>query len=169
MPLTDVNVGTAADNGTGETLRSGGQTINTNFGKVVEGPSGGSSTDGGLVLWDGTNGRLVKDGAQPEQVTAFTTVTGTSYSLNAADAGALVKTTNSSAVTITVPSNASVAYAARTVISIVQYGAGQVTIQGAAGVTINSRASVDTTASQYAIATLIRMAADEWLLFGELL
>ncbi len=67
MPLTDVNVGTAADNGTGETLRSGGQTINTNFGKVVEGPSGGSSTDGGLVLWDGTNGTLVKDGAQPEQ------------------------------------------------------------------------------------------------------
>jgi len=101
-------------------------------------------------------------------VTAFTTVTGTSYSLNAADAGALVKTTNSSAVTITVPSNASVAYAARTVISIVQYGAGQVTIQGAAGVTINSRATVDTTIGQYATATLIRMAADEWLMFGGL-
>lgn len=168
MALTDVNVGTSADSGTGETLRSGGQTINANFALVVEGPSGGSSTDGALVLWDGTSGRLVKDGQQPEQVSSFTTVTGTTYSLNASDAGALVKTTNSSAVTITVPTNASVAYAARTVISVVQYGTGQVTIQGASGVTINSRASIDTTVGPYATATLIRIAADEWLLFGEL-
>jgi len=168
MALTDVNVGTAADNGTGETLRSGGQTINSNFALVVEGPSGGSSTDGGLVLWDGTNGRLVQDGARPEQVTAFTTVTGTTYSLNASDAGSLVRTTNGSAVTITVPTNASVAYPARTVISIVQYGAGQVTIQGASGVTINSRNGVNATIDQYSGATLIRIAADEWWLFGEL-
>lgn len=168
MPLTDVNVGTSADSGTGETLRSGGQTINANFAKVVEGPAGGSSTDGGLVLWDGTSGRLVKDGAQPEQVTGFTEVTGTSYALNASDAGALVRTTNASPVTITVPSNATVAYAPRTVISIVQYGDGQVTIQGASGVTVNSRLSIDTTIEKYCVATLIRVAADEWLLFGEL-
>ncbi|MDR9391953.1 MAG: hypothetical protein RI554_07980, partial [Trueperaceae bacterium] len=116
MPLTDLNVGNAADDGTGQTLRSGGQLINENFGKVVEGPAAGTN-DGGIVLWDGTSGRLVKDGQQPEQVSGFTEVTGTSYTLNAGDAGALVRTTNSSTVTITVPSNGSVAFAPRTVIS----------------------------------------------------
>lgn len=168
MSLTDVNVGTSADSGTGETLRSGGQTINANFAKVVEGPAGGSSTDGGLVLWDGTSGRLVKDGAQPEQITGFTEVTGTSYALNASDAGALVRTTNASAVTITVPSNATVAYAPRTAITIVQYGAGTVTIQGASGVTVNSLYGYTDLLDQYAIATLVRIAADEWLLYGAL-
>jgi len=167
MPLTDLNVGSAADDGTGQTLRSGGQLINQNFEKVLEGPAGGA-TDGAIVLYDGTSGRLTKDGQQPEQVSGETVVTGTTYTLNAGDAGALVRTTNASPVTITVPSNASVAYAPRTVISIVQYGDGAVTIQGASGVVINSALGATELAVKYSVATLFRVTADEWLLFGAL-
>jgi hypothetical protein len=59
MPFTDVNVGTVANDGTGDTLRVAGETINENFDKAVEGPA--SSTNNNLVAFDGTTGKLVKD------------------------------------------------------------------------------------------------------------
>ena len=62
--------------------------------------------------------------------------------------------------------NASVAYATGSQISIVQLGAGQVTVVGAGGVTVNATPGLKLRA-QYSAATLIKVGTDSWLLVGD--
>jgi hypothetical protein len=68
--------------------------------------------------------------------------------------------------TLTVPTNASVAFATGTQISILQTGASQVTV-GGAGVTINGTPGLKLRA-QWSSATLIKRATDTWVLVGDL-
>ncbi len=92
---------------------------------------------------------------------------GTSYTLVLGDAGKTILCTNASAVTLTVPTNASVAFPVGTVVSLYQMGAGQVTVAGAGGVTLNSRGGALKTAGQYAPAALLKTATDVWVLSGD--
>lgn len=92
--------------------------------------------------------------------------TGTTYTLVLADAAKFITCSNASAITLTVPTNAGVAFVTGTEIDICQIGAGKVTIAAAGGVTINSLNSVLGFAGQYAGATLKKTASDTWLLFG---
>lgn len=94
--------------------------------------------------------------------------TGTTYTLVLADAGKLVTLSNASAITLTVPTNASVAFAAGTSILLAQLGAGQVTVSPAGGVTVNSRGAALKIAGQYGAATLIKTATDTWILSGDI-
>ena len=93
--------------------------------------------------------------------------TGTTYTLALVDAGAVVTATNADAVTVTVPTNAAIAYPVGTVINVLQGGAGAVTVEGDTGVTVNgvSGGSVTTT-TQYQGATLLKVATDEWIISG---
>jgi hypothetical protein len=93
---------------------------------------------------------------------------GTAYTFILGDTGLLVETTNSSAVTLTVPPNSSVAFQIGTTIALRQYGIGQATIAPGVGVTIRSRGSVYKLADQYAEAVLTKRATDEWMLSGDL-
>lgn len=99
---------------------------------------------------------------------ALNAQTGTTYTLVLADAGKLVTLSNASAITLTVPTNASVAYAIGTSILLAQLGAGQVTVAGAGGVTVSSRGAALKIAGQYGAATLIKIATDTWLLTGDI-
>lgn len=92
----------------------------------------------------------------------------TAYTLTLDDDHKLISCNNANPITITVPTNTSVAFPVGTQILILQKGAGKVTITGASGVTINSADDVTTTVSQYSVAGLIKMATDTWLLFGDL-
>ncbi len=94
--------------------------------------------------------------------------TGTTYTLVLADDHKLVSCSNSSAITLTIPTNESVAFPVGTQILILQKGTGQVTIGKAEGVTVNSVDSANKTVAQYSMAGLIKMATDTWLLFGDL-
>lgn len=79
-----------------------------------------------------------------------------------------VHSTSATAVTLTVPANASEPfYGVGSTIEVVQYGAGQVTIAAASGVTIRTAASY-TTRAQYSSVTLRKIGSDEWLLSGDL-
>lgn len=94
---------------------------------------------------------------------------GTSVTLALADAGTYKRMTASVAVTVTVPPQSSVAWAANTEIHIVQAGDGGVTIQPGSGVTLNYLSTVDPIlAGKGGPVTLKRVAADEWDLFGAL-
>ena len=93
--------------------------------------------------------------------------TGTSYTLVLADAGKLVTLANAAAITLTIPTNASVAFPIGTRIDLLQYGAGQVTV-GGAGVTIRSSGSKLKLTGQYSGATLWKKGTDEWLLIGDI-
>jgi hypothetical protein len=96
------------------------------------------------------------------------TQTGTTYTLVAGDAGDLVTLSNASAVTLTVPLNSSVAFATGTQITIAQMGAGQVTVAGAVGVTVNAVDSSTKLRAQYSAATLIKIATNSWILIGDI-
>ena len=126
---------------------------------------------------------LVKDGASAIRTlgssidsTVFTGLTqatrnaqtGTTYTLVLADAGKLVDLNNASAITLTVPLNSSVAFPVGTRIDLVQAGAGQVTIAGAGGVTINSKGAALKITGQWSAATLIQRSANLWVLVGDI-
>lgn len=93
--------------------------------------------------------------------------TGTTYTTVLTDAGKLVTLSNAGAITLTVPPSSSVAYAIGTSIDLVQSGAGQVTVVGGSGVTVNATPSLKFRA-QNSAATLLKVAADTWQLVGDL-
>ncbi len=91
--------------------------------------------------------------------------TGTTYTLVATDSGKFVTCSNAGAITVTVPTNATVPFPVGTQVNLVQLGAGQVTIAGA-GVTLRSNGSKLKLFGQYAAATLVKIGTDEWVLVG---
>jgi hypothetical protein len=97
------------------------------------------------------------------------TVTGTTKTLALADEGTKQECNNASAQTITLPTNASVAFDVGTEIEFIQKGAGVVTIEGDTGVTVNgtSGGSVDIN-NQYQGAVAYKTATDEWIISGDI-
>lgn len=94
--------------------------------------------------------------------------TGTSYTLVLADQGKLIRLTNGSAITLTVPPNSSVAFPLGTQIMFEQGGAGQVTVTAGSGVTLNAANSEVVTTAQYAVGGIMKVAQDTWVAVGDL-
>ena len=94
--------------------------------------------------------------------------TTTAYTLVLGDAGKYVTLSNAASITLTIPTNASVAFDVGTVVNVVQLGAGQVTIAGAGGVTVNSEGSKLKLKGQYAVASLLKTATNTWVALGNL-
>lgn len=94
--------------------------------------------------------------------------TGATYTLALADAGQVVELNNAAAITLTVPLNATIAFPVGSWIDLIQYGAGQVTVSPAGGVTLRSAGSATKTRVRYSALTLVKRAADEWYLMGDL-
>ena len=99
---------------------------------------------------------------------ATTNVQTVDYTLVLADGGKIVEVNKATAAVLTVPPNSSVAFPIGTMIDVVQYGAGQVTITPGAGVTIRSSGGRLKTGAQYAVASLRKRATDEWVATGDL-
>jgi len=92
--------------------------------------------------------------------------TGTTYTLVLTDNGRLVTLSNASAITLTVPTNASVAFATGAIINLQQIGAGQVTVAGDTGVTVTGTGTK--LRAQYSAAALVKTGTDSWTLIGDL-
>jgi hypothetical protein len=91
-----------------------------------------------------------------------------SYTLVLGDADKLVEMNVGSANNLTIPLNSSVAFSTGTQILLAQYGAGQTTIVATSGVTIRSNGAKLKLNAQYSGATLIKIAENEWYLFGDI-
>jgi hypothetical protein len=93
--------------------------------------------------------------------------TGTSYTLTLADRGGLVTMNHAAANTLTIPTNASVAFPVGTIINVIQIGAGVTTIAGASGVTVNgaSAGAGDIEARWQGIA-LTKIGTGAWVVSG---
>lgn len=91
-----------------------------------------------------------------------------SYTLALSDGGKVVEMGKATAQTLTIPTNASVAFPVGTTITVLQTGAGQVTVAGASGVTVNSAYSLLKLTSQWSAATLVKRAENTWVVFGDL-
>ena len=93
--------------------------------------------------------------------------TGTTYTLVAADDGKVVEVSNASSISLTVPLNSSVPFTIGTQIVVLQTGAGQITLAGAGGVTVNGTPGLKLRA-QWSSATLIKRGTDTWVVVGDL-
>jgi hypothetical protein len=120
-----------------------------------------TATAAGVAFSDGTQ---TKQGVPSltdinQQAGAYTTVL--------ADRDKLVEVSSGSGVTVTIPTNASVAYPVGTSIDILQTGSGQVTIAGDSGVTVNATPGLKLR-TQWSSATLFKRATNTWVVFGDL-
>ncbi|MCA0229886.1 MAG: hypothetical protein LCH91_05440 [Bacteroidetes bacterium] len=88
-----------------------------------------------------------------------------SYTLALSDAWGMVELNVASANTATVPPNSSVPFPILTQILLTQYGAGQTTIVAGAGVNLRSANGLKF-ANQFSGVTLVKIATDEWYIFG---
>ena len=93
--------------------------------------------------------------------------TGTTYTLVLTDAGKIVTLSNAAAITLTVPTNASVAFPIGTSIDLIQLAAGQFTVTGAGPPTISKSMATAKSRTQYSVLTLIKTATDVWILTGD--
>lgn len=100
-------------------------------------------------------------------VKSINTQTGTTYTPVLTDDAKLITLNNGSAITLTIPPNSSVAYPIGTQLEFIQIGAGQVTVAGGAGVTVNSTPTLKLR-TQHSQASCIKIASDTWQLFGDL-
>lgn len=95
--------------------------------------------------------------------------TGTTYTPVLTDQyQVLVTRSNASASTMTIPTNASVAFPVGTVITVLNKGAGAVTISGAVGVTVLSAGATAASPvlNQYKSCALIQTSANNWFVVG---
>jgi hypothetical protein len=95
--------------------------------------------------------------------------TGTSYTLVLTDQyQVLVTRSNASASTLTIPTNASVAFPVGTVITVLNKGAGAVTISGASGVTVLSAGATAASPvlNQYKSCALVQTSVNNWYAVG---
>lgn len=134
----------------------------------VVGPTGPTGPQGvtGPTGSVGATGATGPTGPAAATVASINAQTGTSYTLALSDKDALVTLSNTSAIAVTVPTNASVAFPIGTNINLAQFNTGQVTVSGATGVVVNSTPGLKFR-SQWSTASLIKVATDTWLLSGD--
>jgi len=94
----------------------------------------------------------------------FVTEAGTSRTLSNADNGKVIYCTSGSAVTISCPDGLSVGFNA----TIIQGGAGKVTLAASGSATLNSYSALLSTMGQYAVVSVISPVADEFIAAGNL-
>lgn len=119
-------------------------------------------TVAGVVFTDGTQ---TKEGVPSRTPIVAKTASYTLSSLTERDS--LIEVSSGSATTVTIPAESSVNYPIGTSIDILQTSSGQVTIAGAGGVTVNATPGLKLR-TQWSSATLLKRAADTWVVYGDL-
>jgi hypothetical protein len=92
--------------------------------------------------------------------------TGTSYTLDGDDEHAIIIISNAGAITVTAPNDTTENLPLGYITHLYQGGAGQITVAGEGGVTINSSSTLKTRA-QYSALSLIKVAANTFYLIGD--
>lgn len=117
----------------------------------------------GVVFPDNT----IQTSAGVPSLTGFTEKTA-SYTLDTLDhQDNVVEMNSGSAVTFTIPTNASLAWPIGASMDIIQTGTGQVTIANAAGVTLNFTPG-NKLRTQWSSCTIMKRGTDSWILYGDL-
>lgn len=102
-------------------------------------------------------------------IVTIRTLTASSHTLEAVDLGSILETTGSSAVTVTIPPEASVPFEIGTLVNVTQVGAGIATVAAAPGVSLNGVTSGSVSLDgQWSGAALVKRGADAWVIQGAL-
>jgi hypothetical protein len=152
---------TGATGNTGDT----GPTGPTGAASQVTGPTGATGNTG-------NTGATGPTGATGATGPAFYNLTGATYTssinLDEVDIAKIVKMNSSTSATITVPADADMTSDEGTQIVLTQLNTGDILITGAVGVTVYSEGNKYTLRGRYAVASLIKLSANTWLLSGNL-
>jgi hypothetical protein len=93
----------------------------------------------------------------------------TAYTLVASDAGKLVTLDNGAAVTVTLPADADAPdFEVGQYVDMIQLGAGAVTVEAGSGATLRLSGLTADARAQYSRFTVQKIAADTWILWGDL-
>lgn len=124
--------------------------------------SGATASSDSIIINDGG---VVKEATFQNLPSVVTSTASTAYSWVAADGNGNKKFTAGTAVTATIPANASVAYPIGTTLTAVQMGAGQITW----AITTDTLRSPNGTKSsaQYTASTALKVDTTEWVLLGD--
>lgn len=95
--------------------------------------------------------------------TATITVKTASFALTVADSGTVIRCNSASPITVTVPAALGVGYQ----VSLIQSGAGQVTLSPASGVTLASSSGFTKTRTQHSILSLLETVLDNVNVSGD--
>ncbi len=101
-------------------------------------------------------------------VTPVVTALTANTTLALTHAGRVLTMSSTSARTITIPANATVAFPIETEIAIININTGALTIAPASGVTLNSEGGKTKITKQYASAALKKTATNTWILAGNI-
>jgi hypothetical protein len=97
---------------------------------------------------------------------AVTAQTGTAYNVGTADVGKLVTLSNVAAQTVTIPANASVAFAIGDQVNFMNLSTGTATFVAAGTAVIRSAGSKLKLTDQYAVCTVLKIDTDAWVMLG---
>ena len=130
-----------------------------------------ASTTTGQISWDTVTEKIIVGNGTSEiefnsSLVKFNQKTS-SYTLVLADRDKVVEISNAGANTLTIPPESSVNYPVGTQIIILQTGAGQTTIVGDSGVTVNATPGLKLR-DQWSMATAIKRGSDLWVVTGDL-
>lgn len=95
------------------------------------------------------------------------TTAAVSYTLSAEDNGVLLDLNNSSPSIVTIETDTAESTPIGMSVRILRRNTGTVTIDGATGVLLNNSASAFSVPTQFGVATILKRAANEWILFGD--
>lgn len=132
----------------------------------IAGITGVTTSNSQAVTIDSTTGQLGV--TTISAATPIVTVSGTTKTFALSDAQTWQDCSNAATQTLTVPTNASVAFPIGTQIDLWQEGAGQVVVAAAGGVTINSAFGNLKIATRYTGASLKKFGTNSWALVGNL-
>tara|TARA_Y100001972_G_scaffold7633_1_gene8129 strand:- start:5934 stop:6923 length:990 start_codon:yes stop_codon:yes gene_type:complete len=92
----------------------------------------------------------------------------TTINLTLSNSEGVLVTTAATATDARIPTNAGTAFIIGTKITIIQEGAGQVTITPTAGVTLYSEGGKTKTTAQYSVAHVVKTGTDTWYAYGDI-
>jgi len=92
----------------------------------------------------------------------------TSKTLEITDSSKFIRVNSSSNVVVTIPNDSSVSFQNGTQINLMRLGSGNVTLSAQSPVTLRSVENKVNVRAQSGVATVVRLSADDWALFGDL-
>lgn len=124
------------------------------------------------VEWDGAQMYVSNTAAERMAIATskaqINAQTGTTYTIALADAGYLITASNAGAIAVSIPTDATINFPVGTQILVMQLGLGQVTVAAVTpGTTAVNSKNGTKTSGQYAVISLIKVAANQWVVGGD--
>lgn len=115
----------------------------------------------------GSQGPTGPQGATGSFQSVLTTQTGTSYQLQISDENTIIQFTNSSSVSVIIPTYSVVPFTTNSQIQILQSGTGTVSFTWS-GITVSSYSNYTTVYGQWVAVALLNLSQDNWVILGNL-